>query len=234
MSYFSEVLMDCWVTGSTGVDAELFAWWIQGVSYAEAAKRRESALDLPASLPDTRRRAIREINLAECMEQYQIFEWLTPYLNSPPLLTSQSVFQLDSAQAGVLVQLYYSLDDAVVRALLGKVLSKALRRDIDEIATSARTQLCSARRQFDNLKRVLKHVEQAVSRARTDSSQRRPILNVIAEDFLLPVELASHYLHVVFLCVNRVETSKGRLAALDTAHWHSIAGVAIAMWGEER
>ena len=234
MSHFPEVLMDCWITGSTGVDVQLFACWVQGVSDEEAAKRREHLLDLPQSLPAARKHVIKELNKAECAEQYQIFEWLIPYLNSPPLLSSQNVFQLDQAQASALVQLYYALDDAVVRALLGKLLSKALRRDIDEIAAATRTQLRSARRQFDNLKRVLKHVEQAVARARADGAPRRTILSIIAEDFRLPVELASHYHHAVFLCVNRVETNKGRLAALDLTQWNSVAGVALAMWGEER
>jgi hypothetical protein len=227
-------MMDCWVTGSMGVDVSLFSCWVQGIPHLDAARRREILLDLPPGLPDTRRRTIKELNFAECAEQYQIFEWLTPYLNTPHLLSAQSVFQLGQAQASELIQLYYSMDDNVVRALLGKLLSKALRRDIDEIATATRTHLCSARRQFDNLKRVLKHVEQSIARARADGLARRTILNIIVEDFLLPVELASHYLHAVFLCVNRVETNKGRLAALDLTQWNSVAGVALAMWGEER
>ena len=114
------------------------------------------------------------------------------------------------------VRAWHSLDDMVVRSLLGKVLSKNLRRDIDEIATATSTRLASARRQFDNLKRILKHVEQIVARHRADgTTPRRPMLNAIMEDFLLPVELASHYLNAIFLCVNRVETFKGRLAVLD-------------------
>ena len=89
------------------MDLEIFTWWVQGITFQEAAKKREPALFELYGALEAKRREIMQLNAAECAEQYQNFEWLTPYLNDPPLLTSQTVFQLQNEQAGHLIELYY-------------------------------------------------------------------------------------------------------------------------------
>lgn len=61
----------------------------------------------------------------------------------------------------------------------------------------------------------------------------RTVLAVIMQDFKLPVELASQYEQILFLCYNKIETSKSRLNVLDFNEWSSMAGVVKAMWGTE-
>lgn len=55
---------------------------------------------------------------------------------------------------------YYELDDAVAREILGKKLSSRYRKDLDEVADRTGIRLKSVRRQFDNVKRIFKCVEE--------------------------------------------------------------------------
>jgi len=59
----------------------------------------------------------------------------------------------------LLIERYYSLDSALCRELMGKKLSSRLRKDLDEVAEKCGVSLKSCRRQFDNIKRVFKSVE---------------------------------------------------------------------------
>lgn len=54
---------------------------------------------------------------------------------------------------------YYGFDDGVIRELLGKKLSSRHRKDLDEVSEKTNVSLKSCRRQFDNVKRVFKTVE---------------------------------------------------------------------------
>lgn len=55
---------------------------------------------------------------------------------------------------------YYEFDDSVIRELLGKKLSSRHRKDLDEVSEKTNVLLKSCRRQFDNVKRVFKTVEE--------------------------------------------------------------------------
>lgn len=75
---------------------------------------------------------------------------------------------------------YYEFDDAVVRDFLGKKLSAKHRKELDEVAEKTGVSLKSCRRQFDNVKRVLKVIEDLPGSLVTN----------IKQCFLLPEELA--------------------------------------------
>lgn len=54
---------------------------------------------------------------------------------------------------------YYEFDDVVIRELLGKKITSKSRKDMDEVAEKTGITLKSCRRQYDNVKRVFKVVE---------------------------------------------------------------------------
>lgn len=72
-----------------------------------------------------------------------------------------------------------SLDDAVCRELLGKKLSSKYRKDLDEISEKTTIKLKSCRRQFDNIKRITKSIEEA----------QGSFLKIIQREFLLSEEV---------------------------------------------
>jgi endonuclease IV len=69
----------------------------------------------------------------------------------------------------------------VVRELLGKQLNSRLRKDMDDVSEKTRVSLGSCRRQFDNLKRIFKKVE----------DMEGSLYDNIQVKFLLPPDLAA-------------------------------------------
>lgn len=72
----------------------------------------------------------------------------------------------------------------MAREILGKKLSSRYRKDLDEVADRTGIRLKSCRRQFDNVKRIFKCVEEMPGN----------VTNNIKQNFLLPDELA-RYVH---------------------------------------
>lgn len=75
---------------------------------------------------------------------------------------------------------YYQIEDAVVREFLGKKLSSRHRKDLDEVSDKTYISLRSCRRQFDNVKRIFKRVEELPG----------SIVQNIKKQFLLSDELS--------------------------------------------
>ncbi len=87
------------------------------------------------------------------------YEWITPFLNDPTQFYTQSLFVLQPSDIAYMIEAYYSYDEVVMRDLLGKALTKAASRDVQDQAEILGTKVNSVRRQFDNLKRILTRVE---------------------------------------------------------------------------
>lgn len=85
-----------------------------------------------------------------------------------------------------IIDQYYSLDDKICRELMGKKLSSKYRKDLDEIADKTGIKLKGCRRQFDNLKRVQKSIDDV-------QQPSGSLLKIIQRDFLLSEELARKY-----------------------------------------
>jgi len=237
-----ETVVECFVTDEIVLDKLAFRDWVGGSTAAEAAREKEEDLAkwlLNANPPhrienafDPKWRMARNINMFECAEQFQFYEWITPFLNEPSQFRTQSLFVLQLSDIVHMIETYYSYDEAVMRDLLGKPLNKATGRDIQDQAEMIGTKVNSVRRQFDNLKRVLSRIEQEMM-SNKGTQPLRTLLAVLTQDFMLSVELASQYQHVAFLCYNKIETSKSRLNVIDFTEWSSMAGVVMAMWGME-
>ena len=116
-------------------------------------------------------------------------------LHQPIIFSDQLVFQLDSDTQNLLIEKYYALDSVVVRELLGRKFSSRLRKDLDDTSERTKVNLKSCRRQFDNIKRVYRAMEELPGN----------FLHNIKTTFLLPESRAEKYSVVVFLACHRFE-----------------------------
>jgi hypothetical protein len=113
--------------------------------------------------------------------QWRVFEMTEGYLHRPRHFMTQAVVPLHSKVRRAIIERYYSFDDTVMRELLGKKLTSRTRRELDEQGSNLQVSISSARRQFDNLKRIMKRAEDAPD-----------ILGVILDEFVLPPRLAQY------------------------------------------
>ena len=119
-----------------------------------------------------------------------------------------------------MIESYYTFDEPVVREFLGRKLSGKNRRDLDDVSEKTGVSLKSCQRQFDNIKRVLKVV---------DDFEGSLVENV-KQQFHLPELLAQSYASLVFLSYNRFETGKKKLAHLSVGDFTNCANLMIERW----
>lgn len=106
------------------------------------------------------------------------------------------------------------------REILGKKLSSKNRKDLNDVSERTKVNLKSCRRQFDNVKRVYKAVEETSGN----------LVNNIQNQFLLPEQLAKRYATVVFIANNRFETNKRKLQYLRFSDFLFCATEMIDNW----
>merc|ERR1719312_1961410 len=135
-------------------------------------------------------------------------------------------FQLiDAKSKARLVETYYSLDPELCREIVGKKLSSRLRKDLDEICekpSCKSIKLLSARRQYDNVKRVFKTIEDMAGDY---------VTNIVAQ-FGLSRGLAEKYATLVFAASFKFEFSKKRLNWLTFDMIRRICLILIDDWVE--
>jgi len=120
----------------------------------------------------------------------------------------------------MLIEKFYEFDDDVVREILGKKLSSRNRKDLDEVSEKTLVTLKSCRRQFDNVKKVYKLVEDL----------RGSLIANIRSHFLISEKLAKKYAAIVFITNNRFETGKRKLQYLTFDDFLHCANQMIAHW----
>ena len=146
----------------------------------------------------------------------------------------QLVFQLEPRTQGRLVEEYYALDSAVARELLGRKLTSRLRKDLDEVAEKAGVSLRSCRRQFDNMKRVVRGVEEVQGTFAANIKAQFLLSDQLAERYSTSVPLhlsctsAPRYSVLVFVACHRLETTKKKLAFLSFEDFHLVCGEVMA------
>lgn len=123
-----------------------------------------------------------ELVASDVLDHYRTYSLLERLLFAPTKLSEQPSFQLEPFSQHLLIEKYYNLDDTVAREILGKKLSSRYRKDLDEVADRTGIRLKSCRRQFDNVKRIFKCVEELPGN----------VTNNIKQNFLLPDELARY------------------------------------------
>ncbi|RWR99982.1 growth hormone-inducible transmembrane-like protein [Dinothrombium tinctorium] len=193
---FTEV--DVFIGNNTLIDPQIYGYWLQGFMAQEAAKLvREKEFHLLGNIHE-------DLIISDVLDQFRTFCLLEKYLQSPTMLADQWTFQITSKTQRLLVEKYYDFDDCVIREILGKKLSGRNRKDLDDVSEKTGVRLKSCRRQFDNVKRVYKTVE--------DLSGN--LVHNIQTHFLLPEFLAKKYATVVYIANNRFETNKRKLQYL--------------------
>jgi len=116
------------------------------------------------------------------------------------------------------------LDSAFCREILGRKLNSKLRKDLDEVSEKTGILVRSCRRQFDNIKKMCKAVE--------DISPRHYIAT-ISRDFGLSKGLAEKYAALVFGAAFRLELSKKKLAFLTFDQVKSVSLMMVNDWGDK-
>lgn len=130
-----------------------------------------------------------ELVASDILDHYRTYALLEKLLHTPTKLASEQLaFQIEPQTSQMLIEMYkkpiyclyslhififlfntyilliticryYEFDDVVIRELLGKKLTSKSRKDMDEVSEKTGITLKSCRRQYDNVKRVFKVVE---------------------------------------------------------------------------
>ena len=199
------------------VDLDVFSLWLKGYDAERANAERLKHLSGSISLEFHDHPALL---LSETRDQYRTFQLLEPYLQLPPTLLNQHLFQLSIATKLALIEQYYTFDEIVVREFLGKKLSTKNRKDLDDVSEKTEILLKSCRRQFDNIKQVLRVVD----------DYEGSLVENIKHQFILPEALATSYASVVFISHNLFETHKRKLADLKFTDFTYCASEMIKHW----
>ena len=208
--------LDVFVSEPVGVDLEVFALWLSGRGVEEATRQRmKNEPSISKEFHD-----YRSLLHSETRDQFRIFHILEPYLQSPPTLMNQHLFQFSLASKKALIESYYTFDEIVVREFLGKKLSSKNRKDLDNVSEKTGISLKSCRRQFDNIKQVLRVVD----------DYEGSLVENIKKQFILPEELARSYASVVFISHNRFETNKKKVSHLTFHEFTFCASQMIDHW----
>ena len=137
--------------------------------------------------------------LADVHDHYRTLVILERFLQNPPNMVEQLNFQLTPQTRANLIRKYYEFDEIVFREFVGKKLSTRSRNALDDAAeTKLGVKTKSCRRQFDNVKRVHKIVE----------DMDGCLLDNIKSQFLLPPSLANQYACMVWSMKNTMNNTK--------------------------
>jgi len=205
----SSTVVDVFCENYVLVDWDAHALWIAGHGVTEAvALMREKGImgEYPGVTQD--------LLVSDLNDQFRLFSMLEHLLLDVGNFSEQLVYQLDGETQERLIERYYGLDDAFCREVVGKKLSSRLRKDLDEIADRTGILLKSCRRQFDNIKRVFKTVEDMPGGY---------VANIM-RTFSVSQSLAEKYGAIVMLGSLRFELHKKRLNGLS---FESIRAVAL-------
>ncbi|XP_069165542.1 acidic fibroblast growth factor intracellular-binding protein isoform X1 [Procambarus clarkii] len=206
--------VDIFVGNYTIIDQDVFELWVQGYSVVETVSVLQQRGELETW------GATLELLTSDTADHYRTFGMLEKLLLTPTKLAEEWTFQLEPAVQKMVIQKYYEFDDIVIREILGKKLSGRTRKDLDDVAEKTGVLLRSCRRQFDNVKRIFKQVDEMTGSVVTN----------IQSVFLLPTRLAKKYAAIVFIINNRFETSKRKLNYLTFEDFSICASLMMSTW----
>ena len=204
-------VVDVFISNYPVINWELYDLWVEGVTEREALVSIRDKTGSAGQL---------ELVLSDLHDNFRTFSLWETMLHQPIMFSDQLVFQLDCDTQNILIEKYYALDSSVVRELLGKKFGNRQRKDLDEVSERSRVSLRSCRRQFDNIKRVFRAMEELPGN----------FLNNIKTNFLLPVSLAEKYSIVVFIASHRFEVAKKKLNYLTFDDFSVVCKVIMKNW----
>lgn len=206
--------LDVFVGNFTIIDFELYDLWLNGLPVLDAAyvlQKGEMQQSSGVTIEDI---------ISEVHDHYRLFNHLEKVLQNPTLLADQQIHQIDAESQRLLIEKYYQYDEVVIREILGKKLSARNRKDLDDVSEKTKMSIKKCRRQFDNLKRVLRTVEEMMG----------CLADNIQTHFLLSNDLSRQYAALVFIANNRFETGKKKLSQYSLDHFLQCANQMIANW----
>lgn len=206
--------VDVFVGNYTIIDFDLYDLWLRGLSVNEAVivLQRKGVLQSTGASVD-------EL-VSDTKDNFLLFASLEQHLKCPQQFGEQTLMQIDPDTQKMLIERYYQFDDAMIREILGKKLSSRNRKDLDDVNEKTKVPLRSCRRQFDNVKRVFRTVEDMMG----------SLVKNIRTHYLVSEELANNYATVVFMANHRFETGKKKVSHLTFDDYSYCAMLMIANW----
>ncbi|XP_074604493.1 acidic fibroblast growth factor intracellular-binding protein [Brevipalpus obovatus] len=206
--------VDVFIGCHTIIDEHIYTCWLDGFTAQETARLvKEKESDVLGNIHD-------DLITSDVLDQYRLFVLLEKILQSPTMIGQGWTFQLSEKTRRLLVEKYYEFDDNVIREILGKKLSSRNRTELKDVSDKTGASLKSCRRQFDNVKRVYKTVEELTGN----------LVSNIQNNFRLSQRLAKRYATVVYIANNRFETNKRKISYLKFADFQHCACLMIAYW----
>ncbi|XP_041354579.1 acidic fibroblast growth factor intracellular-binding protein-like [Gigantopelta aegis] len=206
--------VDVFVGNHTIIDTDLYELWLKGCLVNEAASilQKQGILHtFSATIDDL---------VSDTVDNFRLFVNLEKLLKNPTKVQDQQIYQIDPDTQKMIIERYYQFDAPVIREMLGKKLTSRHRKDLDDVSDKTGIPLRSCRRQFDNIKRVFKTVEEL----------KGSLVENIRTHYLLSEELARDYAAIVFITNNRFETRKKKLSYLSFKDFAFCANLMITNW----
>ncbi|KAJ8680329.1 hypothetical protein QAD02_016116 [Eretmocerus hayati] len=207
--------VDVFISNYTLVDPDVYQLWVDGYSSSDAV----SILQQRGVCQQTN--APVELLASDVLDHYRTYSLLEKLLHAPTKLAcEQLAFQIEPQTSQMLIEMYYEFNDNVIRELLGKKLNSKNRKDMEEVSDKTGVSLKSCRRQYDNVRRIFKTVEELPGN----------LVANIKQHFLLPEDLAKRYAAVVFIVCLRFEMNKRKLQFLTFPDLLHCANSMMASW----
>jgi len=212
--------LDVFVGNFAIIDWELYHLWLSGRSVAEA---------VPVFVRDNRQvindfHASQDIIVSDFNDNWRLFSTLENALLSSSSGHETPLQLLDSTTKKRVIESYHSLDPGFSREILGRKLNSKLRKDLDEVSEKTGILVRSCRRQFDNIKKVFKAVEDVAP---------KNYVNTILNTFELSKTLAEKYAALVFAASFRLELTKKKLAYLTFDQVKQVILMLVNEWGDK-
>ncbi len=205
--------LDVFAENLTLVDWDIHEMWIRGLGVTEAVAALRRKSDYDGDIP-------QDLLVSDLNDHYRLYANLESLLLTVGNFSDQGLFLMGEKTRNRFVERYYSLDTVLCRELLGRKLNSRLRKDLDEVAEKTGVHLKSCRRQFDNIKRIFKAVEDAPGN----------YVDNVRKMFRLPTDLAEKYATLVFVFAFRFEMHKKKMAS---ATFDSVKRVSLILMASD-
>ncbi|KAL5256450.1 hypothetical protein ACHWQZ_G011629 [Mnemiopsis leidyi] len=206
-------IMSC-VSDPLLIEEDVFNLWLAGLTVDQAVDKRYKK-DSSCSSFD------RTIVALDTEDQYQTFSLLEPLLRKPPALASSPVVNMPFI-TDTLLQQYYSLDAVVARELVGRgqKMTAKLRKDLDIISDKTGIPMKSCLRQYDNIKRIYKEVDEKEGKV----SQN------IQRYYGLSPPLCQQYAAIIYIVDNRIDVAPRKIPNLTYTALVKCVVVLMSEW----
>jgi hypothetical protein len=210
--------LDVFVGNYAIIDWEVYSLWLSGRSIAEAVTVfvRDNRVLI------TDHHVSQDIIVSDFEDNWRLFSTLETALYSQE--STLPLQLLDSAAKKRVIESYHSLDAVFCREILGRKLNSKLRKDLDELSEKTGIFVRACRRQFDNIRKVFKAVEDVAPKNYVSS---------ISSNFGLSKNLSEKYAALVFAASFRLEMGKKKLAFLTFDQVKVVSLMLINDWGDK-